>query len=66
MGGRNSANTARLVSTAASLGKPAWLVETADELPEEIFGFASVGISAGASTPERLVDEVEAALCRGL
>ncbi len=66
VGGRNSANSSRLASTARELGKPAWLVETAEELPEEIFGFASVGISAGASTPERLVVEVEAMLCRGL
>jgi 4-hydroxy-3-methylbut-2-en-1-yl diphosphate reductase len=64
VGGRNSANTARLLSTARELGRPAWLVETAEELPEEAFGFGSVGISAGASTPERLVEEVEAALLR--
>jgi 4-hydroxy-3-methylbut-2-enyl diphosphate reductase len=62
VGGRNSANTARLAATARELGKPAWLVETAGELPAEVYGFASVGLSAGASTPERLVDEVEAAL----
>jgi 4-hydroxy-3-methylbut-2-en-1-yl diphosphate reductase len=59
VGGRNSANTARLLSTAMALKKPAWLVETAEELPEQIFGFAQVGLSAGASTPERLIDEVE-------
>lgn len=62
VGGRNSANTARLAATARELGKPAWLVETAGELPAEVYGFASVGLSAGASTPERLIDEVEAAL----
>ena len=62
VGGRNSANATRLASSAVELGKPAWLVETAAELPEEIRGYASVGISAGTSTPERLIDEVEAAL----
>jgi 4-hydroxy-3-methylbut-2-en-1-yl diphosphate reductase len=62
VGGRNSANTARLLMTARGLGKPAWLVETAAELPEAVFGYGSVGLSAGASTPERLIDEVEAAL----
>ena len=65
VGGRNSANTARLAATARELGKPAWLVETAGELPAEVYGFESVGLSAGASTPERLIDEVEAALVRG-
>lgn len=62
VGGRNSANTARLLKTATSLGKPAWLVETAEELPDEVFGFSRVGLSAGASTPERLISEVEARL----
>jgi 4-hydroxy-3-methylbut-2-enyl diphosphate reductase len=64
VGGRNSANTLRLFTTAKGLGKPAWLVETASELPREIFGFESVGLSAGASTPERLIAEVQAALLR--
>jgi 4-hydroxy-3-methylbut-2-enyl diphosphate reductase len=64
VGGRNSANTARLLATARELAKPAWLVETAAELPEEVFGFARVGLSAGASTPERLIAEVEAKLLR--
>jgi 4-hydroxy-3-methylbut-2-en-1-yl diphosphate reductase len=64
VGGRNSANTARLLSTASALGKSAWLVETADELPEAVFAFERVGLSAGASTPERLIDEVEERLLR--
>jgi 4-hydroxy-3-methylbut-2-enyl diphosphate reductase len=66
VGGRNSANTARLLAAAAEIAGAAWLVETAAELPEEAFGYASVGLSAGASTPGRLVDEVEARLLRGL
>ncbi len=65
VGGRNSANTARLLATAKAFGKPAWLVETAAELPPEAFGFDKVGLSAGASTPERLIAEVEESLCRG-
>jgi 4-hydroxy-3-methylbut-2-enyl diphosphate reductase len=65
VGGRNSANTARLLATARELGKPAWLVETADELPEEAFGYELVGLTAGASTPESLIDDVEARLSRG-
>ncbi|MGA2548450.1 MAG: 4-hydroxy-3-methylbut-2-enyl diphosphate reductase [Rectinemataceae bacterium] len=64
VGGRNSANTARLLATARELAKPAWLVETAAELPDAVFGFTKVGLSAGASTPERLIAEVEARLLR--
>jgi 4-hydroxy-3-methylbut-2-en-1-yl diphosphate reductase len=65
VGGRNSANTARLLATARELGKPAWLVETQAELPDEIFGYDCVGLTAGASTPESIIDEVDAALKRG-
>jgi 4-hydroxy-3-methylbut-2-en-1-yl diphosphate reductase len=65
VGGRNSANTTRLLGTARGLGKPAWHVETAAELPRELLDFARVGLTAGASTPERLVDEIEAALLAG-
>ena len=65
VGGRNSANTARLLATARSLGKPAWLVETAQELPDEAFGYGRVGLTAGASTPESLIDEVESVLALG-
>ena len=65
VGGRNSANTARLHGTALALGKPAWLVETAAELPAEVFAFARVGVTAGASTPDGLVAEVEEALLAG-
>jgi 4-hydroxy-3-methylbut-2-enyl diphosphate reductase len=64
VGGRNSANTARLLATARELVETAWLVETAAELPEEVFGFARIGLSAGASTPERLIAEVEDKLLR--
>ena len=65
VGGRNSANTARLLSTATALGRPAWLVETAAELPAQVFGYARVGLSAGASTPEVLIAEVERRLLQG-
>jgi len=61
VGGRNSANTTRLYLSARAL-RPAWLVETAAELPAEVFGYKAVGLTAGASTPEHLIDEVEAAL----
>jgi 4-hydroxy-3-methylbut-2-enyl diphosphate reductase len=61
VGGRNSANTARLYLSARAL-RPAWLVETAAELPAEVFGYGAVGLTAGASTPDLLIDEVESAL----
>ena len=62
VGGRESANAKRLLSLARELGKPAWLVESAVDIPPEIGAYKTVGISAGASTPDSLIAEVEKAL----
>lgn len=59
IGGKDSANTTRLARTAAGTGKPVWHIEEASELPSEIASFDVIGISAGASTPDRTIDEVE-------
>ncbi|MDR1419925.1 MAG: 4-hydroxy-3-methylbut-2-enyl diphosphate reductase [Treponema sp.] len=61
-GGGDSANTRGLLAAALSLGKPAWLVEKAADLPPEIFTYERVGLAAGASTPEGALDEIERAL----
>jgi 4-hydroxy-3-methylbut-2-en-1-yl diphosphate reductase len=62
IGGRESANTRWLHQTALQTGKPAWHIEGAGEIPAEIARYASVGISAGASTPDAIIAEVERAL----
>ncbi len=62
IGGKESANTRWLFQSAVATGRPAWHIEGASELPPGIGGFARVGISAGASTPDRIIDEVEGAL----
>ncbi|MGP1594611.1 MAG: 4-hydroxy-3-methylbut-2-enyl diphosphate reductase [Treponema sp.] len=64
IGGRESANTRRLLQTAQESGKPAWLIETADEIPKAVYTYQTVGIAAGASTPDMSIDSVEAALVR--
>jgi 4-hydroxy-3-methylbut-2-en-1-yl diphosphate reductase len=61
-GGKESANTRRLLVIAQESGKPCAMVEQVDEIPEEFYGFKSVGISAGASTPDSLINEIESAL----
>jgi len=58
-GGKDSANTRRLLSIAQSCGKPAWLVESASALPVFDKPPEIVGISAGASTPDSVIDEIE-------
>lgn len=59
IGGHNSANTNRLASISLALQPRTYHVETAAELrPEWFFGVDSVGITAGASTPRWIIDEV--------
>lgn len=59
VGGRNSANTARLTSMARRRSLPVFQVETADELDMEKIGNPSkIGVTAGASTPNWLIQGV--------
>jgi len=62
VGGMNSANTKRLYSSALSLGRPAWHVEGVADLPEELRMYDKIGLTAGASTPDWIIDEVESHL----
>lgn len=59
IGGFYSSNTKRLHQLALSFGKPAWHIETPEQMPEEIREYPVIGITAGASTPDRIIDEVE-------
>jgi len=59
VGSPNSSNSNRLREVAELLGVPAYMVDTAADLrPEWVAGKARVGLSAGASAPEVLVQEV--------
>ena len=59
VGSPNSSNSNRLREVAANVGVPAYLVNDAGELkPEWFAGKQHVGISAGASAPEVLVQGV--------
>ena len=59
IGGKNSANTRRLFETAASICKNAALIENQDEIPLGFFDLETVAITAGASTPDQVIDAVE-------
>jgi 4-hydroxy-3-methylbut-2-enyl diphosphate reductase len=59
IGSGESSNSNRLVETAAAGGVPGRLVEDESRLEEEWFERVGVvGVTAGASTPEKLVDGV--------
>jgi 4-hydroxy-3-methylbut-2-en-1-yl diphosphate reductase len=63
VGGANSNNTRQLVALARELGTPAWQVQSADELCGEWFtNCRTVGLTAGTSTLDQTVEEVEQAL----
>jgi 4-hydroxy-3-methylbut-2-enyl diphosphate reductase len=59
VGGRNSANTSRLVTLCRETGRPAYHVEVVDEIKSEwLAGARRVGVTAGASTPAWVIDAV--------
>jgi 4-hydroxy-3-methylbut-2-enyl diphosphate reductase len=61
VGGRKSANTRHLKEVCEEQGTVAHHIEGADELRAEWFaGVDRVGLTAGASTPDYSIDEVEA------
>ncbi len=77
VGSKNSSNSNRLAEIGVELGKPSYLIDDASALQADWFtGIDSVGLTAGASAPEMLVQgvidglrqfgEVEVALLPGV
>ncbi|MBO6945402.1 4-hydroxy-3-methylbut-2-enyl diphosphate reductase [Altererythrobacter sp.] len=59
IGAPNSSNSLRLVEVAERLGTKSYLIQRADEIdPEWLESVGTIGITAGASAPEKLVREV--------
>jgi 4-hydroxy-3-methylbut-2-en-1-yl diphosphate reductase len=59
VGAKNSSNSNRLREIGAEAGVPSYLIADGSELePEWVRGAEVVGITAGASAPEVLVDDV--------
>ncbi len=60
VGGKNSANTTQLANLCRSLSVKTYHIETADEIDDRWFcGVEKAGITAGASTPDWIIIEVE-------
>ncbi len=62
IGGKNSANTTRLYQTALTNCKNAVHIQSSKDIPKDFFKLEKVGITAGASTPDSIIDEVVGAL----
>ncbi len=63
VGSPNSSNSNRLREVAASLGREAYMIDNASQLdPAWLAGKQHIGVTAGASAPEVLVDGVIARL----
>ena len=63
VGARNSSNSNRLREIGVEMGVPTYLIDDANDINRDWFqGVERVGITAGASAPEQLVQEVVAKL----
>ncbi|MGO1297302.1 MAG: 4-hydroxy-3-methylbut-2-enyl diphosphate reductase [Vibrio sp.] len=59
VGSKNSSNSTRLKELAEKLGTPGYLTDCSEDIQEEWFnGVQRVGVTAGASAPEDLVDQI--------
>jgi (E)-4-hydroxy-3-methyl-but-2-enyl pyrophosphate reductase len=59
VGGRNSANTMQLARLSELAGTPTFHIETVDDLEKiPVDSYRRIGVSAGASTPNWIIDRV--------
>jgi 4-hydroxy-3-methylbut-2-enyl diphosphate reductase len=59
IGGRKSSNTARLAEVGRSYGVPSYHIERAEEIePAWLDGIDTIGVTAGASTPDDVIADV--------
>ena len=62
IGGKASANTKRLYQTAEKNCKYAEHIQSLADIPEYFYTLNTVGITAGASTPDIIIEEIENSL----
>ena len=54
-----SANSRELAALAEREGLPSFLVSDPDMIPPEVFGYNTIGLTAGASAPDQLIEAVK-------
>ena len=62
IGGKASSNTKKLYLSLSSYNVAVYQVEGAMDLPLDLLKYERIGITAGASTPEWIIEEVESRL----
>ena len=59
IGGRHSSNSVKLLGVCKEQCEKSFLIETEEEInPDDLRGAERVGVTAGASTPEWLIQKV--------
>ncbi|NNE65213.1 MAG: 4-hydroxy-3-methylbut-2-enyl diphosphate reductase [Pyrinomonadaceae bacterium] len=59
IGGKHSSNSRKLVAVCKEKCDKSFLIQTADDInPDDLEGVETVGVTAGASTPNWLIDDV--------
>ena len=59
IGGRHSSNSVKLLAVCLEQCEKSFLIETADEInPDDLAGVENVGVTAGASTPNWLIEKI--------
>jgi 4-hydroxy-3-methylbut-2-en-1-yl diphosphate reductase len=62
-GSKNSSNSVRLVETCERAGTPAYLIDGAEDIQLDwLAGVSTIGLTAGASAPPAVVEEIISAL----
>ena len=60
IGGKDSSNTSKLYQICSEYSKNAFWIQTKDDIPFDLIGSANkIGITAGASTPDSIIQEVK-------
>ncbi len=62
VGAANSSNSNRLRELGERAGIPSYLITGAQDIPQDCYSASRIGLTAGASAPEELVQQVVAAI----